>query len=82
MARQFPTELHIGQKVYVRVNPAAHAIEALVTHIDRDNGIIHVNPIGYKIRWRARPRAIANMDGEFLRYENDSFHFGKRRSLA
>jgi hypothetical protein len=82
MARQFPTELHIGQKVHVRVNPAAHPIEALVTHIDHANGLIHVNPIGYKIRWQARPRAIANMNGEFLRYDNNTFYFGKRRSLA
>jgi hypothetical protein len=82
MSRQFPTELHIGQKVHVRVNPTAHPIASVVTYIDRDAGVIHVNPIGYKIRWQAKPRAVVNLDGEPLRYEDKQFFFGKRRHLA
>lgn len=77
MKRQFPNELHIGQKVRVYPNPTAHPIEALVTAIDSIKGIVQVNPIGYKIRWNAQPHAVTNMDGLFLRFENDQFIFGK-----
>ena len=38
MARQFPPELHIGQKVVVHPAPGSHGIEALVTAIDAIKG--------------------------------------------
>lgn len=82
MARQYPNEIHLGQKVLVRINPTAHPIEALVTKIDGEAGMIHVNPIGYKVRWAAKPRAISTESGLFLRFENNQFSFGTTPSLA
>ncbi len=81
MYRQYAPELHLGQKVFVHIDPTAHPIEALVTKIDHETGTVHVNPIGYKVRWQANPRAISNMAGQFLRFEGNQFFFGKRRSL-
>jgi len=81
MARQYPSELHIGQKVLVNFTSGMHPIEALVTKIDREQGMIHVNPIGYKVRWAAKPRAITNTSGQFLRFENDEFSFREIRTL-
>ena len=75
MARQFPPELHLGQKVVVHPAPGSHGIEALVTAIDAIKGIVQVRPIGYKARWIARPRAIANMAGMYLHHENERFFF-------
>jgi hypothetical protein len=82
MARQYPNELHLGQAVLVRIDPTSHPIEALVTKIDGAEGLIHVNPVGYKVRWVARPRAITTKCGQFLRFENNQFFFGDTRSLA
>jgi hypothetical protein len=82
MARQYPNELHLGQNVLVYVDPTGHPVEALVTKIDNDEGTIHVNPIGYKVRWIAKPRAIATKNGLFLRFENKQFYFAPTRSLA
>ena len=82
MARQYPNELHIGQNVLVYVNPTGHPIEAIVTKIDGDKGLIHVNPVGYKVRWAARPRAITTMNGMFLHFNENQFYFAEHRSLA
>lgn len=81
MARQYDSRLYIGQKVLVNFNSGAHPIEALVTKIDRHKGMVHVNPIGYKVRWAAKPRAISNVAGEYLRYEQNEFTFQQLRSL-
>lgn len=81
MARQYVPELHLGQKVIVHISPTAHPIEALVTKIDHQTGTIHVNPIGYKVRWQANPRAISNTAGQFLKFEENQFFFSNRRSL-
>ncbi|MCA9913045.1 MAG: hypothetical protein KC496_06835 [Anaerolineae bacterium] len=81
MSRQYAAELFLGQKVVVHITPTAHPIEALVTKIDNQTGTIHVNPIGYKVRWQANPRAISNMAGQFLRFEKDHFFFSDTRSL-
>ncbi len=75
MARQYPTELHIGQKVYVYVNPTTHPITARVTKIDRADGVVHVHPIGYAVRWAIMPRAIASLNGQRLYYKDNDFHF-------
>ena len=79
MARQYTTNLHIGQKVLVNFTSGMHPIEALVTKIDRQQGMVHVNPIGYKVRWAAKPQAISNTAGEYLRYKDNEFKFGKSR---
>lgn len=81
MARQYPSELHLGQKIFVQPAPSAHPIAALITKIDRENGLIHVNPIGYKIRWAAKPRAISNGEGQYLRFSNQEFYFDERRAM-
>ncbi|GAB5493448.1 MAG: hypothetical protein Phog2KO_36630 [Phototrophicaceae bacterium] len=81
MARQYPSELHIGQKVLVNFNAGAHTIEALVTKIDRQEGMVHVNPIGYKVRWAAKPRIIRNIAGQFLNFEDEEFSFRETRML-
>lgn len=75
MARQFPLELHIGQKVLVRPAPTAHAVEALVTAFDAVKGIVFVQPIGYAIRWMARPRAIESLNGHYLHHKDETFFF-------
>ena len=81
MARQYPSELHIGQKVLVNLTAGMHPIEALVTKIDREQGMVHVNPIGRKVRWAAKPRAISNTAGQFLRFEGKEFSFRETRKL-
>jgi hypothetical protein len=81
MARQYPSELHLGQKIFVQLDPTAHPIAALVTKIDRDEGLIHVNPIGYKVRWAAKPRAISNGQGQYLRFNNQEFFFAENRAM-
>ena len=81
MARQYPSELHIGQKVLVNLTAGMHPVEALVTKIDSEQGMVHVNPIGYKVRWAAKPRAITNTAGQFLRYEDKSFSFRETRRI-
>jgi len=81
MYRQYTRELHLGQKVRVYINPTAHPVEALVTKIDHETGTVHVNPIGYKIRWQANPCAISNMAGQYLQFQGDHFYFTDRRSL-
>jgi len=82
MPRQFPDELHIGQKVFVHLHPTAHPVEALVTYIDAIKGLIHVNPIGYKVRWAAHPRAISSLRGLYLHFENEQFFFSSKPSFA
>jgi len=42
---------------------------------------VHVNPVGHKVRWAAKPRAICNLAGQFLRFENKQFSFGDTRVL-
>lgn len=81
MSRQYPSQIYIGQKVTVTFNSGSHPIEALVTKIDYDNGRVHVHPIGYKTRWSANPRCISNRKGEFLRFENNAFHFAQTRMI-
>lgn len=81
MARQYPSELHIGQKVLVNFNAGMHSIEALVTKIDHRDGMVHVNPIGYKVRWAAKPRVIRNTAGQFLNFEDQEFSFRETRKL-
>lgn len=75
MPRQINDEIHVGQKVLVRFDPQSHPIEALVTYLDVMKGLVHVNPIGYKVRWAARPPAISNMHGLYLHFKNDCFFF-------
>ncbi|MEM9953452.1 MAG: hypothetical protein AAFV93_08205 [Chloroflexota bacterium] len=75
MARQYPPELHIGQRVLVNFTSGMHPIEALVTNIDAEQGMVHVNPVGHKVRWAAKPRAISNLAGQFLRFEDKRFKF-------
>ncbi|QPC84300.1 hypothetical protein G4Y79_07975 [Phototrophicus methaneseepsis] len=82
MARQFPCELYIGQKVLVRPSPSSYAVESLVIAIDAMKGIVQVKPIGYNIRWIARPRAIANLAGLYLHYENERFFFDVKPFFA
>jgi hypothetical protein len=81
MTRQYPEELHIGQKVYVRFDPTAHPIAALVTAVDTSRGVVQVNPIGYKIRWATRPRAISNEEGHFLHFDDQHFFFAPTRPI-
>lgn len=81
MARQYPHELHIGQKVIVHLNPTMHPIEALVSEIDKKSGVVHVNPIGYKVRWITRPRAISISSGHHLEYKDHEFFFVEKRSF-
>lgn len=75
MPRQLLPELHIGQKVMVRPDPTAHAIAALVTAFDEHKGTVTVAPIGYAIKWLARPRAISDMNGLYLHHEQHRFCF-------
>ena len=75
MPRQYPSELHIGQKVLVQPSALMHCVEALVTKIDHATGMIHVNPIGYKIRWQTAPNCIRNLAGEYLTFKNNAFSF-------
>lgn len=77
MPRHFPSEIFIGQKVFVHVNPTTHAIEALVTYLDRAKGLVHVKPLGSAVKWAARPRAIVNMAGEYLHFENNRFFYDR-----
>ncbi len=81
MARQYPSELHIGQKVLVNLTAGTHPIEALVTKIDHQEGMVHVNPIGYKVRWMAKPRVISNTAGQYLNFADEEFSFRETRSL-
>lgn len=81
MARQYPSELHIGQKVLVNFNAGMHPIAALVTKIDRQEGRVHVNPIGYKVRWAAKARAITNTSGQYLHHDGAEFSFRETRPL-
>lgn len=77
MARQYPIEIFIGQKVLVRFDAGSHPIEALVTALDTVKGLVHVAPIGYRVKWAARPRAICSDRGLFLHFEDDHFFFSK-----
>lgn len=81
MARQYPNELYIGQKIFVQLDPTSHAIPALVAEIDHQQGLVHVNPIGYKIRWIAKARAISTDEGLFLHFDDRGFFFEKYRAL-
>ncbi|MEL6307724.1 MAG: hypothetical protein AAFV98_09570 [Chloroflexota bacterium] len=81
MARQYPSNIYIGQKVTITITAGLHSIEALVTKIDYDNGRVHVNPIGYKTRWSAKPQCISNREGKILRFENNEFTFANRRAI-
>lgn len=75
MTRQYPPELHLGQKVYVRPNPTAFPIEALVTYMDTVRGLVHVQLRGYARKYAAHPRAISNLQGQYLHYEDKRFFF-------
>ena len=81
MARQYPSELHLGQKIFVQPDPTVHPIAALITKIDLEHGLIHVNPIGYKVRWAAKPRAVSNDEGQYLHFDNQGFHFENVRAI-
>jgi len=78
MSRQMLPELHVGQKVLVRPGPQAHAVEALVMAFDEHKGTVTVAPIGYAIKWLARPRAISDMNGLYLHHESDCFRFKRQ----
>lgn len=82
MPRQINDPIHIGQKVLVRFDPTTHPIEALVTYLDVMRGLVHVNPIGYKVRWAARPPAISNMSGQFLHFKDAQFFFSPHPFLT
>ncbi|MGB1287519.1 MAG: hypothetical protein ACPG7F_13350 [Aggregatilineales bacterium] len=75
MTRQYPLELHIGQTIFVRFSPTAHAVRALVTHFDRIKGVVHVNPIGYKRKLQVGVRTISSLTGLYLHHENETFTF-------
>lgn len=75
MPRHYPDELHIGQKVLVRPNSLSHAVEAVITGIDDERGIVRVQPLGYAIQWAARPRAISSPGGLYLHFENRRFFY-------
>lgn len=81
-SRDFPLEVHIGQKVLVRPSPTEYAIPALITFIDAQNGVIHVNPIGYKVRWQAKPRAVTTPQGLFLHFANNNFFYSEQPYIA
>ena len=79
MTRQYTSNIYIGQKVNITITGGLHPVEALVTKIDYDTGRVHVNPIGYKTRWSAKPECISNREGKFLRFEDNEFKFASRR---
>lgn len=74
MTRQYPPEIYIGQTVDVHIDPSSAPVEALVTFLDFVKGLVHVEPVGYRAKWAARPRAIT-MRGLYLHFENNDFFF-------
>lgn len=81
-SRQFPEELHIGQKVLVRFSPTSHPIPAIITLINAEEGFVHVNPVGYKVRWQANPRAITTTKGQFLHFTENTFYYSDQPNVA
>lgn len=81
MTRVYPDELHLGQQVFVQVDPTAHPIKAHVTKIDAQQGMIHVHPVGSNVRWAAHPRLIRNSHGEYLHQDGQHFYYSRTRSL-
>ena len=75
MARQYPNELYLGQKVLVQFKPHANPITSLVKWIDRKSGLVHVNPIGSEKLWAAKPLVISSIEGQMLHFENEEFFF-------
>lgn len=75
MPRHYPPEIHVGQKVIVHPAPGQHGIEAIITALDTVQGLVHVVPSGFNVKWAARPRAILSMEGFFLHYEKHQFKF-------
>ena len=82
MARQYPVELHIGQKVLVHVNPTLHPVEALVKEINHESGTVWVHPIGYQVHWNTDPRAISTKTGLYLHYQDKQFYFHTERHIS
>lgn len=82
MTRQYPPELHIGQRVLVHPAPASHAVEALVEYVDVIKGLVTVAPIGFNVRWIARPRAIMTSRGWYLHFEDRGFIFKKTPNFS
>lgn len=81
-SRYYPEELHIGQRVLVWVDPTQHPVPAVITLIDIKNGVVHVNPVGYKVRWQAHPRTIRSTKGQFLHFDNNNFYYSDKPNVA
>ena len=81
MSRQYPTELHIGQKVLVHVNATLHPVEAHVVEINHDTGTLYVHPIGSRVHWKTVPDAISLRGGLYLHYQDKQFFFGNERII-
>ena len=80
--RQILDELYIGQKVLVRPNPTAYPMEAFVTAIDSLKGMVHVNLRDYQGKWAVKPRAISNLAGKYLHYQQNQFYFSPEPFFA
>lgn len=77
MTRQYPPELHIGQRILVRPNPTTHPLDAWVEAIDTLKGLIHFQLKGHKGLYAAPAHAITNMDGLYLHFKDCRFFFSK-----
>ncbi|MCU0511865.1 MAG: hypothetical protein MUE40_04765 [Anaerolineae bacterium] len=77
MTRQFPAEIFIGQRVFLRFDPTSSPIISEVTWLDFDNGLVHVQPVGYTRQLAARPRALTDLRGLYLHFENAQFFFSE-----
>jgi hypothetical protein len=81
MTRQFPAEIFIGQRVYLRFEPSGHPITSQVTYLDYQNGRVHLKPVGYARQWAAHPRAVTSLSGEYLHFDKDTFYFSHQPNL-
>lgn len=77
MTRQFPAEIYIGQHVFVRFDPTSWPIESEVTYLDFEQGMVHLKPMGYARKLAARPRAVTNLQGLYLHFDDGCFFFSE-----
>jgi hypothetical protein len=62
-------------------NPTAHPMTAYITHLDAEEGMVHINLAHKKGKWKAYPRAIVSMQGEYLHFDGQHFVFQRSPKL-
>jgi hypothetical protein len=75
MTRQFPTEIFIGQIVYLHFEAMGRPVEAAVTYLDYATGRVHLQPVGDAQKFAAHPRAVSSLNGHHLHFEDSAFYF-------